>query len=747
MAAEKNGKGERKMGQREHRMKNRVREQNYDMLRVISMVCIMLIHIGDDYGVYILEGEPFYYFSLGNICLTLTTFAVPCFLMISGAFILSDSKNRDFKLFYRKSLFHIGIPTLSVSALYVCYNILKLYYHISIGMDTSDTAVKYLGEWFRGEPFYHLWYMYMLIGIYLLVPLLVRLKESIDFKIWKRIASVSLVSSVILWSTSSFKVHWGLEGSVYLGYFLMGDVLRTYFSSRREKKAAGKIMTGFFILFLYCIGREYLSRNGMQQYLFSFMGNFHPFVIVAAIIIFAGFSNLTIKGNWHNVAEKSFYMYLLHAGVIDIMYNVLPERWNPVCFIPVMLAVTFVVSYFASAFLVALQKKGIAAILVDMVSVMDLLIIRCRNRKDDPQNEDIILVRLDAIGDFVMWLDAAKEFRKNRKGKIILICNQICSEIAGNTGYFDEVIGLNYGKLRHTSQVQYRWSIHSYLKDVKAGRAIQCTYSKEIFSDMVMSAITANEKVTMDSPEEISTRWCYRIAGSIYQKVIVTPREHMMEISRNTLFAGQVLEKEIRSGVPSIREMKKAQGKVPADRYYVLFLGASEKERMWPVERYAELADRLNEKAQYEHLKCCLCGGKEEAYLADEFTEKYFSKEKIINRVGETSLPELIEIIRKAEFIVTNDTSAVHFAAAVNTQAFCIWGPWEYGRFLPYKVEKMEDRKLPIVCYHEIECRNCLLDGRGKTGECMRFIRSKGIRRCLSEVTVDDVLEKIDQKM
>lgn len=506
VAAEKNGKGERKMGQREHRMKNRVREQNYDMLSIIFVICIMLILIGDVYGVYILKCEPIYYVSWSNIGLMLTIFAVPCFLMISETFILTDFGNRDSKLLCK-------------------------------------------------------------------------------------------------------------------------------------------------------------------------------------------------------------------------------------------------VSYFASAFLVALQKKGIAAILVDMVSVMDLLIIRCRNRKDGPQNEDIILVRLDAIGDFVMWLDAAKEFRKNRKGKIILICNQICSEIAGNTGYFDEVIGLNYGKLRHTSQVQYRWSIHSYLKDVKAGRAIQCTYSKEIFSDMVMSAITANEKVTMDSPEEISTRWCYRIAGSIYQKVIVTPREHMMEISRNTLFAGQVLEKEIRSGVPSIREMKKAQGKVPADRYYVLFLGASEKERMWPVERYAELADRLNEKAQYEHLKCCLCGGKEEAYLADEFTEKYFSKEKIINRVGETSLPELIEIIRKAEFIVTNDTSAVHFAAAVNTQAFCIWGPWEYGRFLPYKVEKMEDRKLPIVCYHEIECRNCLLDGRGKTGECMRFIQSKGIRRCLSEVTVDDVLEKIDQKM
>ena len=80
-------------------MKKRVREQNYDMLRVISMICITLIHIGDDYGVYILAEEPGYFFSLGNICLTLTTFAVPCFLMISGAFILPDSENKDFKLF------------------------------------------------------------------------------------------------------------------------------------------------------------------------------------------------------------------------------------------------------------------------------------------------------------------------------------------------------------------------------------------------------------------------------------------------------------------------------------------------------------------------------------------------------------------------------------------------------------------------------------------------------------------------
>lgn len=726
-------------------MKNRAREENYDMLRVIAMVCIMLLHIGDDYGMYILADEPVYFFSMGNLCVTLTTFAVPCFLMTSGAMLLSNPQNKNFIFFYKKSFLHIALPTLLVSALYVCYNIVKLYHHISLGMEVSDTPAKYFGEWFRGEPFYHLWYMYMLVGIYLLVPILIRVKELLDFEIWKKIAEFSIVASVVSWCTSSFKVHWGLEGCLYLAYFLIGDVLRTFYSNHREKKTVGKIGIGFSILVFYCIAREYLIRNNMRQYLFAFMGNFHPLVIAAAIFIFAGFCNLKTKRKWHKIAEKSFYMYLLHAGVIDVMYIILPERWNPICFIPVMLAATFIISYFASAFLLALQKRGLILILVAIVSVADLLIIRMRNRKADVHNKDMVLVRLDAIGDFVMWLDAAKEYGLGRNGKVILICNQVCSEIARNTGYFDEVIGVNYGKLRHTSRVKYRWSMHRLLKDVKADQAVQCTYSKEIFSDMVMSAVAANEKITIDSPETISSRWTYRIAGPIYQKVIATPREHVMEIHRNALFAGQVLNKEIRSGVPFIKEVETARSKVPTEQYFILFPGASEPERMWQIERFVELAGKLHESAEYGQLKCCLCGSKEEAYLGDLFTEKYAAKEMIINRMGQTSLPELIEIIRGAEFIVTNDTSAVHFAAAVNTQAFCIWGPWEYGRFLPYAVDIPENRRLPVVCYHETECRNCLLDGVDKTRECIQFIRENGIRKCLNAVTVDDVIEKIGQ--
>lgn len=389
------------------------------------------------------------------------------------------------------------------------------------------------------------------------------------------------------------------------------------------------------------------------------------------------------------------------------------------------------------------MKEKISIILVNLVSVIDIFLIRVRNRKTRQSSNHMVLVRLDAIGDFVMWLDSAKEFRSAGGQKIILICNQACYDIAVSTGYFDEVVGVNYGKLRHTSQTGYRWSVHRLLKEVKADKAIQCTYSREIFSDMVMSAIAAREKITIDSPVINTSRWTYRLAQPIYQQIIKTPKEHMTEIRRNIIFTGEVLHRQLKSGVPRLATIVSAQDKVPEEDYYILFLGASETERMWPVERFVKIAEKLYEDSTYRKLKCCICGGRNELYLYEAFMQKCRHSDRIVNRMGNTSLLELIEIIRSAKFIITNDTSAVHFAAAVDTPAVCIWGPWEYGRFLPYDVENVEGRCLPQVCYHDMACRNCLLYQFQKTKECKTFITQKGIRHCLYEVSVEDVMEKI----
>ena len=320
------------------------------------MIGVMLLHIGDDY-IYVIEGEPNYYYTIGNLCLSLTLFGVPCFLMISGGFLLSNNRNKDFGYFYKKSFRHIGLPVLIMSLLYVLYNIAKLYYHKSIGMEVLDTPITYLKEWLIGSPFYHMWYMYMLITIYLLVPVLIRAKEQMTWAELRNLAIFSMITSIIMMHTTEFKVHWGLKGVVFLSYFLIGDVIKTYYEGRKSEKAGKYILFGYLILFAFFLYREYTVRSGVDDFLYKDAGNFSIFVVLASILIFSGFANVNVKGNWSRIAEKSFYMYLLHAGIIDVTYNIVPERGNPIFVVPFMFVLSFACSYIFSAIVLNIEKR------------------------------------------------------------------------------------------------------------------------------------------------------------------------------------------------------------------------------------------------------------------------------------------------------------------------------------------------------------------------------------------------------
>ena len=56
----------------------------------------------------------------------------------------------------------------------------------------------------------------------------------------------------------------------------------------------------------------------------------------------------------------------------------------------------------------------------------------------------IVLIRLDAIGDFIIWLDSAKEFRVIYPSeRIVLIANSSWASLAKTMPYWDEVLPLD----------------------------------------------------------------------------------------------------------------------------------------------------------------------------------------------------------------------------------------------------------------------------------------------------------------
>lgn len=85
------------------------RESNFDLLRVICAFAVVAIHVSAQF-IGAMTGDPRYigieFHDVFNSTLwnVLSRFAVPCFVMLSGAFILTNDKNADFSFFYKKSL-------------------------------------------------------------------------------------------------------------------------------------------------------------------------------------------------------------------------------------------------------------------------------------------------------------------------------------------------------------------------------------------------------------------------------------------------------------------------------------------------------------------------------------------------------------------------------------------------------------------------------------------------------------------
>lgn len=106
------------------------REYNYDLLRVISMIAVIMIHVSGSWVNKIIE-----YLANGRgiselmnpimVCVYHSTsrFAVPCFIMLSGAFVLDNDRTAKYQEFYENAFMKIGIPTIYFSILYILYRI------------------------------------------------------------------------------------------------------------------------------------------------------------------------------------------------------------------------------------------------------------------------------------------------------------------------------------------------------------------------------------------------------------------------------------------------------------------------------------------------------------------------------------------------------------------------------------------------------------------------------------------------
>jgi surface polysaccharide O-acyltransferase-like enzyme len=331
---------------------NKSMKRNYsiDTLRTVATLLVILVHASSEYintGRMSLTFDTSFW--VGNIISSFSRICVPLFVLISGMFLLG--KKETFKQSYQKRASRILIPLISWTLIYILYRA-----SLSFFTDKSINTDALLNSVVSGKPFYHMWYLYMIIGLYLITPVINNMIPKLSRHMLWAAALLLLFIGVL---NSSFnisfynKVTFMLWFINYLGYFILGYLIKDY-----KKNFSFLTLSATYIISSILIAI-------LTVYTITFYDNlyFHryltPFVIIGSLSVYRLFLQLNLKENiLSKISHLTFGIYLIHAGVLHVFNSGLQLLESDILSNPIIgIPIKFIVSLFISTVAVWMLSK------------------------------------------------------------------------------------------------------------------------------------------------------------------------------------------------------------------------------------------------------------------------------------------------------------------------------------------------------------------------------------------------------
>lgn len=129
-------------------------------LRILSIYAVVTAHV----TIWLTMGALPFTFNwwLGASIFYACACSIPVFVMISGALLLEDSRKEPPLEFYRKRLRRVGVPLVSWTIVYL--GVRGFLDHERL------TAGRIFQLIITADPYYHLWFLYMILGLYAVTP-------------------------------------------------------------------------------------------------------------------------------------------------------------------------------------------------------------------------------------------------------------------------------------------------------------------------------------------------------------------------------------------------------------------------------------------------------------------------------------------------------------------------------------------------------------------------------------------------
>lgn len=333
-------------------MKNKNNQVWVDYTRVLATFCVVFLHSAAPL-LYKYNNLPEINWWIANAYDSVVRVSVPLFFMLSGYLLLE--KNEPLKVFFLKRFNKVVVPLLAWSIFYVFW---KAYYESS-----SQLSLYSFFSIALSPAYYHLWFLYAIIGLYLFMPILRVVvnnsdKNIINYYLLLWFFAVALIPAIQK-LTGIFSRIDLLSISGYSGFLVMGLMLGKYRCS--TKVAIASVFIFLACAGITCIGTYFLTIRNKGVFSGYFYEYQSPNVVVASAAAFVlikylienntFFHRPPILSVMQSLSSASLGIYFVHTTFLyllksgDLGFTLYGFIGNPIYTIPATAMTAFFLSY------------------------------------------------------------------------------------------------------------------------------------------------------------------------------------------------------------------------------------------------------------------------------------------------------------------------------------------------------------------------------------------------------------------
>lgn len=335
----------------------------------------------------------------------------------------------------------------------------------------------------------------------------------------------------------------------------------------------------------------------------------------------------------------------------------------------------------------------------------------------------VLVLSPNWLGDAVMALPAVADLRRHFAGdRLVVAARQSVAALFSMVPGIDGVVALpGKGGLA---------ALRTWRDDVEALRAAAADVAV-LFPNSLASAVVARRA-------GIAERWGLATDGRrrLLTRAVARPRgpRHQADYYQALTMA---------LGVPAgprvavVQAPAARDGLLPSGPYVVLAPGAAYgRAKQWPVPQWSALATMLTT----EGWQVVLVGsGGDRAACAEVRGQVPAAQQtRVLDLAGATSLAELTAVLASAGCVVSNDSGAMHLAAATGAPVVAVFGATDETRTAPVRasLEQPEATVLAAAAW----CRPCMLRECPIDHRCMTRVTPARVAEAIRTVTATSSL-------